>query len=673
MPEKPPGPPAAEDSVREAGASEGGARVSRVLAGALLLLVIATVWGVSRPAVDTFIGLAGGRDVFQGKLGKPDDWAFTTSGRVWLNQNWGFDAVMYVVTKAAGEGGLLALKALMILAIAGVAIVTARVRGAGWLSALLVTAAAMAGTRQYMELRANQATYLLACLLLLILYKSHGRPRLVWTAVPLIAVWANFHGGFMLGLALLGLWLGAGALCALRIGGIAAALRESTIPAAVLAASVAVTGLLSPFGLANLTYPFTYVSSPEWRDVTEWQPVSFTADAGATSAWELVVLVGLAVCTTVWRVLRHRHVTEVRETDGNARLRFVIFDAGLVILITWMGLSAIRFLPLALVLLTPLAAAQADILFRGSRPWVPTAIGATAVVLVMLPFAIRVAAIYSAGNPRFIDETVFQRMTSVDKLPSGAADFLQDNDVGGRVFSEWTFEGYLRWRCPQLRLFIGGRATQIYTLETLHAYGLFGADPEPAARLAEWDTHLVVVPLEREYLHIVDRIAFAEGAHWALVFYDGRTAVLADLESPPTRALAERVAAGRASFRRGQVALLSETLCRISSGSAVDAPALSRLAEANTEFPTAGGPWFLLFAARAHRVQPRWVVHTFEAEYERLTRVSGRSENRLALVQARLSIAQILANLYGRGPQATRWHDTREDLLLQMQAIVANP
>ena len=133
-------------------------------------------------------------------LGKPDDWSFTTKGRVWLNQNWGCDALMYAAFKAGGEGGLLALKALMLLAIAGVAVAAARRRGAGWTPAILVVAAAMAVTRYQMELRASLATFLMARLLLLVLYQSGRRQRLIWLAVPLVAVWSALHGGYTLGL-----------------------------------------------------------------------------------------------------------------------------------------------------------------------------------------------------------------------------------------------------------------------------------------------------------------------------------------------------------------------------------------------------------------------------------------------------------------------------------------
>jgi hypothetical protein len=203
-------------------------------------------------------------------------------------------------------------------------------------------------------------------------------------------------------------------------------------------AAVVAAVVLSPLGPANLTYPLTYVSSPESRSVKEMQPSSFAAVAETPSAWELVGVVVLVVGGTAWRLLAHRNLTDAPREDATARLRLAVFDAGLVVIVTWMGLSAVRFLPLAVVLLAPLAAAQADVSFRGSRSWVPAAVGAAALAATTLPFAVRVAAAYSPANPKFTDESFFLRMGKSDTLPSGAADFLVDNDVGGHVFADWT-------------------------------------------------------------------------------------------------------------------------------------------------------------------------------------------------------------------------------------------
>ena len=662
------GPPARPDAAPAPSGRAASAAVA--VAAVALLLVLVAVWGAPRAAEDMFMGLAGGRDVFDGKLGKPDDWSFTTAGRVWLNQNWGFDAILYTAWRAGGDGGLLALKGMMLLAVAGAAVAAARRRGAGWTPALLVTAAAMAVTREYMELRANLATFVLACLLLAVLYDALRRPRRIWLAVPLVALWSALHGGFTLGLLLLGAWVAAGAVEAFRDGGATGALRQAWAPLAAAAAAAAATVVCSPFGIANLTHPLTVLRHPEWRAVYEWRPASLAAGSASPGAWGFVAMVALVVAATAWRLLTRRGATPDPAGGGSAGVGLVLFDAALLALMAWMGLSALRFLPLAAVVLAPLAAAQVDALFRGPRPWLPAAAFAVALSGAIAPFALRVAATYSAANPNFTDEGLFQRMTGSDKLPSGAAEFLRDNDVGGNAFTEWPWEGLLRWRCPTLRLFAGGRAQQIYDLDTLDRYRRFGNDPQPAARLAEWDVHLLVVPLEGKYLHIADVLAFAPGAQWAAVFYDGHAAVFADVASAANRRLADGIAAGRARYRSPGVAELSRALCAVTGGAAVDMQAIAALDAANRATPTASGPWFMLFAARAHRLPPRPVLLAFEEEYAALTRSAGG--RRLATLQARVSVAQILSNLYRSARQSgpsEQWAQVVRSLMPELEAL----
>ncbi len=666
-------PPVAPRVAAEAGGAEHGTRLSVALVAAVLLLVIATVWGVPRPAVDTFIGLAGGRDAFQGKLGTPDDWSFTTAGRVWLNQNWGFDALMYAAAKAGGEDGLLALKAVMIIAIAGAVVFAARIRGVSWPSLLLAAAAALAGARWYFELRASMATFLLSVLLVAILYWSELRPRVIWLGVPVMVVWVNTHGGFTFGLVLLGLWIAAGGIARFPRGGLTAVLRFLWAPAAVAAASLVAAAFLNPFGVANLTYPLTYVAAPEWRSINEWQPAGFAPARDPSSLWEVAILLATVILVGLWRILRKREAVSPGGRPGTP-VQLVLFDSGLFVLMAAMAFSARRFIPLALLVLAPLAAIQVDEVLARVRSWVPIA-AALALTVPLVPFTAWVAARYSRDNPRFQHDSVFQRMTVADMMPAAAADFLAENGAEGRVYSAWIWEGALRWRCPRLRLFIGGRATQIYSLETLHAYNDIGSSPRPAELLADWETHLVVVPFEDHWVGLVDRLALSPGSHWAVVFYDGRGMVLADVRAPATSMLAESVAAGRARFPADDVGSLSRTLCRISPAmGGVTFQSAPQLLTANRTFPTVGAPWVLALVAKGQGLPPTWLIGVLEREDAFFAGRHASPFLNLSGLEARVSIAQILANLYqatGNSATANRWGASSVALRSEVETILA--
>ncbi|HVN75256.1 MAG TPA: hypothetical protein VMT19_02995 [Thermoanaerobaculaceae bacterium] len=640
-------------------------------AAVALALAVAVVWATPRAAGDTFMALAGGRDVLDGKLGKPDEWSFTTKGRVWPHQNWGFDAVAAGARRVAGDPGLVALKGVALLAIAAAAVLAARSRGSGWPLALVVTAGALAGARWHFELRANLATYLLALLVVLIVYESRTSPARIWLAVPVLAVWANAHGGFMLGFALLGLWTASSGVAAARGGGWRAALHRIAHPCGALAAAVMAAAALSPFGITNLTHPFTIAREEEWRTISEWRPPSLTATSGPDTVWELAILLAVAVTAAVVTAVR------VRGRDASSRAgtaaEIVLFDAGLVVLMAAMALSASRFVPLALLLLAPVAAAQADRALGDARAGAAIA-AAAALVVAGVPFGRWVVARYSSENPRFTDETFFERMVGADRMPFGAADFLADNAVTGRAYNEWRWEGFLRLRCPRLKLFLGGRAQQIYDAEALEAYTSVSRADRPESVLAAWDVHLAVVPLEGAYAATADRLVYSPGARWAVVYYDGRAAVLADSQAAATHDLVAKVAAGSAVFRNRDVAALSGAICRLSPAvGRADRGALDDLVAANRALPTSRGPWFLFYDARELNVPPTWLVTVLQGEDARLAGEAGRGRGRLRALQERASADQVLSALYGaagRTEDAARWAATTAEAAARLQSVL---
>jgi hypothetical protein len=97
---------------------------------------------------------------------------------------------------------------------------------------------------------------------LLLLAERRRRPSLLWLAVPLVVVWANVHGSFVLGLGLLGLtWL---------TGVLARAPRPHLALAVTAVAAVAVT--LNPFGLEIWRYAASILASPTIATrISEWQ------------------------------------------------------------------------------------------------------------------------------------------------------------------------------------------------------------------------------------------------------------------------------------------------------------------------------------------------------------------------------------------------------------------
>jgi len=183
----------------------------------LLLAVLPVVYAflagsfVARNS-DLFLHLAVGRSIAQGdyRFGA-DPFSYTTSGVYWVNHAWLFDLGLYLAWTGLGYPGLVALKALIVAAVAGVMLWTCRGAGPAGLATGCVLLAVFAASPRFL-LQPTVASYLLvaACL-----YCLNAGGRVLYAVPILIALWVNLDSWFLLGPLLvvlfgLGRWLARG-------------------------------------------------------------------------------------------------------------------------------------------------------------------------------------------------------------------------------------------------------------------------------------------------------------------------------------------------------------------------------------------------------------------------------------------------------------------------------
>jgi hypothetical protein len=152
----------------------------------------------------------------QGKIPFQDPWSFTAAGRQWFNLSWLWDVLASALFQHAGFHGLI----LLVLA-CGAAIVgylTSLCRGGGAsamgacvsvLSACVLYPAYAAFPNIYLTASPNMATMLFA----VVFYGEclKGTRRVLLLPV-LMVLWANLHGGFLLGLFIIGVFGGVALL-----------------------------------------------------------------------------------------------------------------------------------------------------------------------------------------------------------------------------------------------------------------------------------------------------------------------------------------------------------------------------------------------------------------------------------------------------------------------------
>lgn len=265
-----------------------------VLAGLFSLVVILydgriNRWVLSDP--DTYWHLAAGRWILEHRaVPSVDPFSHSMPGAPWTAHEWLSEVVLALVQDAAGWGGLVFLAAaLYAVTLAGMLrFLLARMEP---VHALML--ATVAGLMMLSHLAARP--HLLAWPLLALWLggltnaaeKGEGPP---WLLLPLMTMWANMHGGFVLGLAL------AGALAVDALLNVPAPLRKAAAlrwgAFMLLAVGAA---LITPWGLHGLIFPFQLMGmSVATSTIAEWRPPNFQK-LNALEPWLMIALaLGLA-------------------------------------------------------------------------------------------------------------------------------------------------------------------------------------------------------------------------------------------------------------------------------------------------------------------------------------------------------------------------------------------
>ncbi|MFH0793422.1 MAG: hypothetical protein V2A74_05255, partial [bacterium] len=170
-----------------------------------------------RTSTDEWWHLKTGKWIWEhGDLPKNDIFAFTSENYRWDNHEWLTEVVRYEIyhwgeaRKAGGVRTVIAAKSAVLVVTFALIFYLLWRRTNEWELSVLFTLIAAAVARRTFYPRPPVVTYFFVALFLLLLY-AHREKRLspYWLGVlaPLMTLWANLHGGFILGLVVLGLFL----------------------------------------------------------------------------------------------------------------------------------------------------------------------------------------------------------------------------------------------------------------------------------------------------------------------------------------------------------------------------------------------------------------------------------------------------------------------------------
>jgi hypothetical protein len=437
-----------------------------------------------------------------------DPFSATARGAVWLNHAWGFELLAYGVYALAGTTGVILLQGLAASATFGVLYGLLRREGVGrgWSIGLLSLGAL--ATHGFWSPRPQLITYLILAVFAGILadYQAGRRNRLWWLPV-LTAVWANLHGGFLAGPALV-------ALCAVgelvgwalgdetgRAGGLARARDLGFWSAASVVASLA-----NPFHYRALVFPFQVIGdrmSQAW--IIEWASPPFGHPQ--VLVLELVLGLGLLLALGTARPVPWR-------------------DLVVLVPLVHLAFQATRNTPLLVIVATPILG-RAVASCAGAHWARLPALGRRAVAAGTAGLVLSACSLVAGSRqPAQVLRTFRPAFGVADTLPAGAVDFLRREGRRGTLWNEYTWGGYLIWHLyPDLRVSIDGRMA-------VYGPALFGEHLTVSELEPGWQDVLARLDVNAAIVRTGSPLVAALRASGWRVRYEDRLATVLD---PPGR------------------------------------------------------------------------------------------------------------------------------------------
>lgn len=273
--------------------------VRALLAPALVLIATSLDRGYQ---TDFWHHLARGRaTVERGAILDTDVFTFTVHGQPLRDANWLTQVLYYRLFQAGGLPLVQLVNSLALAAAVGLLVFLCwRVSRSPKLSAAAGVGAFLALWQTFL-IRPQTFSLLLFVTLYLVLTEAARRRWLLVLPPLLMALWANLHGGFPIGLVLIGAFF-AGSAWEWWTPGQCRSLtltlsrrergQEAAALGACLAASAAAT-LLNPYGYTVYAYALTLSSTAAGRGIEEWLPPGLGTWTGRAFAASLVLVVGL--------------------------------------------------------------------------------------------------------------------------------------------------------------------------------------------------------------------------------------------------------------------------------------------------------------------------------------------------------------------------------------------
>jgi hypothetical protein len=373
--------------------------------------------------------------VGNGLIPKIDPFSFTFNGYPWVAHGWLAGLIFYLVQSRFGYGALIFLFALLITLACW--FVFLRCRAHPFITAFAIVLGVLSMSPN-IGVRPRVFTILFASVFLFILenYARRGEGKAIWILVPLMALWVNLHGGFVIGVALIVLTI-IGLVLDKWLGDDQTGLRPRLVTLAVVLGACLLTTAVNPYGTQMFAVPLRVLQTPVYKQlVVDW----LSPDFHRPEVFPFLLLLLLTAAALALSPVRPK----LRE--------LLLLLATLYATLTSQRNMAV-FALVAVPLLANYSQHWLDSIplgkFFGKTSLIERRANVLA-ILFLLPlvlFAIQLkATVYGDVRQQTMD------------VPVTAVEYLKQNQITGNTFTDpniWA--NYVIWALPSNPVFIDGR------------------------------------------------------------------------------------------------------------------------------------------------------------------------------------------------------------------------
>jgi hypothetical protein len=386
-----------------------------------------------------------------------DIFSYTKAGQPWFAWEWLWDVAFAWLH---GRGGMAAVVLASILVICVTSVLLFRLvrRQCGnALLAISIMFLVTGGSAIHWLARPHLFTLLFTVVFYSILERvKEGNTRLLWVLPPLTLVWTNVHGGFFVGLILIGAYAGGELMRALFEAAPEARNRalKTSVPFLATAAGCALVSLVNPYFYHLHAHIFEYLTDQyQYKNIVEFQ--SFNFHHPVTVFFEPLLL--LALPAAVWSLVRRQYV-------------YTLLIAG------WahLALVAVRNTPIFMIVASVPVAMMLqqladDLPARNLAAWLRRSAAnlqrfaadfaeTDAITRFHVTSAgaagLLVALFYAPNAPAMCRAEYDQT-----RYPAKAVEMLRKAGISDTIFTEDAWGGYLIYRLyPTNKVFIDGRS-----------------------------------------------------------------------------------------------------------------------------------------------------------------------------------------------------------------------